>query len=106
MERSWHAGAVRELPAQTIADGIAVTSPFPEALSDITGVVDDILLVDDGAIVSAIRRAYADLGIVLEPAGAAGLAAVMANRDRFRGRLVVTVLSGGNATTDQLRQWL
>jgi threonine dehydratase len=106
MERSWHAGAVRELPAQTIADGIAVTSPFPEALSDITGVVDDILLVDDRAIISAIRRAHSDLGVVLEPAGAAGLAAVMAHRDRFRGQLVATVLSGGNATEAQLREWL
>jgi threonine dehydratase len=106
MERSWHAGTVRELPAQTIADGIAVTSPFPEALADITGVVDDILLVDDREILSAIRRAHSDLGLVLEPAGAAGLAAVMAHRDRFHGQLVGVILSGGNATAEQLRQWL
>jgi threonine dehydratase len=106
MERSWRTGNVCDLPAQTIADGIAVTSPFPEALSDITGVVDDVLLVDDDSIVGAIRRAHGDLGIVLEPAGAAGLAAVIAHREKFRGLLVATVLSGGNATPEQLARWL
>jgi threonine dehydratase len=106
MERSWRAGGVRELPANTIADGISVTSPFPEALADITGVTDEILLVDDGAIVSAIRRAYSDLGVVLEPAGAAALAAVMVHAELFRGELVAAILSGGNATAEQLRAWL
>jgi threonine dehydratase len=106
MERSWRTGNVCDLPAQTIADGIAVTSPFPEALSDITGVVDDVLLVDDDSIVGAIRRAHGDLGIVLEPAGAAGLAAVITHREKFRGLLVATVLSGGNATPEQLARWL
>jgi threonine dehydratase len=106
MERSWRTGKVCDLPAQTIADGIAVTSPFPEALSDITGVVDDVLLVDDAAIVSAIRRAHSDLGIVLEGAGAAALAAVLAEPGRFRGQLVAVILSGGNLTAEQLRAWL
>jgi threonine dehydratase len=106
MERSWRTGKVCDLPAHTIADGIAVTSPFAEALADITGVVDDVALVDDDSIIAAIRRAHADLGIVLEPAGAAALAAVMAEPGRFRGQLVAVVLSGGNATADQLRAWL
>ena len=107
MERSWRTGTLCELPeANTIADGIAVTSPFEEALSDITGVTDDVLLVDDGALVSAIRRAYFDLGVVLEPAGAAGLGAVITHPDRFRGQLVGVILSGGNATAEQMAKWL
>jgi threonine dehydratase len=106
MERSWRSGELCDLPADTIADGIAVTSPFAEALSDITGVVDDVALVDDASIVAAIRRAHADLGIVLEAAGAAALAAVISEPDRFRGQLVAVILSGGNATTEQLRAWL
>lgn len=107
MERSWRSGVLCELgEAATIADGIAVTSPFAEALSDITGVTDDVILVDDDALVAAIRRAHRDLGIVLEPAGAAALGAVMANRDRFRGQLVGVILSGGNATAEQLAKWL
>jgi len=107
MERSWRAGRVRELDrANTIADGIAVKKPFPEALEDIMDVVDDVVLVDDDAIVAAIRRAHADLGLVLEPAGAAGLAAIVSHRERFRGQLVATILSGANATAEQLRAWL
>jgi threonine dehydratase len=107
MEISWRKGRVEEIErADTIADGIAVTSPFPEALEDITGVVDDVLLVDDDLLVEAIRRAHRELGVVLEPAGAAGLAAVIAHRGKFRGLLVATVLSGGNATAEQLARWL
>jgi threonine dehydratase len=107
MEISWRKGHVEEIErADTIADGIAVTSPFPEALEDITGVVDDVLLVDDDLLVEAIRRAYRELGLVLEPAGSAGLAALIAHPEKFRGQRVATVLSGGNATAEQLARWL
>jgi threonine dehydratase len=107
MERSWRSGVLCELAeADTIADGIAVTSPFAEALSDITGVTDNVVLVDDHALVAAIRRAHRDLGIVLEPAGAAALAAVMVHPDRFRGQLAAAILSGANATAEQLNGWL
>ena len=107
MERSWRSGVLCELgEADTIADGIAVTSPFAEALSDITGVTDEVLLVDDDALVAAIRRAHLDLGIVLEPAGAAALAAVLSQPERFRGQRVAAILSGGNATAEQLKRWL
>jgi len=107
MERSLRTGRRCELSrTDTIADGIAVRSPFAEAIEDLTGVVDDVLLVDDEAIVGAIRRAHADLGLVLEPAGAAGLAAVLAHRERFGEQLVATVLTGGNATDEQVRKWI
>jgi threonine dehydratase len=106
MERSWRTGKLCDLPAHTIADGIAVTSPFAEALSDITGVIDEVVLVDDDSIVAAIRRAHGDLGVVLEPAGAAALAAVMTHPGHFRGQLAGVVLSGGNATAEQLAKWL
>jgi threonine dehydratase len=107
MERSWRAGAVRELGrTTTIADGIAVRVPFTEALADLTGQVDDILLVEDATMVAAMRQAHQELGIVLEPAGAAALAALMAYREQFRGQLVGIILSGGNLTVRQMRQWL
>jgi threonine dehydratase len=106
MERSWRTGELCDLPARTIADGIAVTSPFAEAVGDLTGVVDDVLLVEDDRLVAAIRRAHGDLGVVLEPAGAAALAAVMTHPGHFRGQLAGVVLSGGNATAEQLAEWL
>ena len=107
MERSWRAAQVQELEsANTIADGIAVRSPFQEALFDLLGVVDDILLVDDDALVAAMRLAQREIGVVLEPAGAAGLAAVLTNQQRFRGQTIGTILTGGNLTMEQMERWL
>jgi threonine dehydratase len=107
MERSWRAGAVMELERpETIADGIAVRMPFPEALADLTGLVDDILLVEDETMVTAMRQAHQEIGVVLEPSGAAGLAALLTYRERFKGQLVGTILSGGNVTAQQMRKWL
>ncbi|HEX5760719.1 MAG TPA: pyridoxal-phosphate dependent enzyme [Thermoanaerobaculia bacterium] len=107
MERSWRSGRWQETErADTIADGIAVTSPYPEALADLTGLVDDILLVDDDTILQAMRRAHRELGLVLEPSGAASLAALLAHRGRFEGQLVGAVLSGGNVTVEQMKRWL
>jgi threonine dehydratase len=53
-----------------------------------------------------MRQAHQELGIVLEPSGAAAMAALVAYRERFRGQLVGTILSGGNITGQQMRQWL
>lgn len=107
MERSWRSGRLQELRnVDTIADGLAVTAPYPEAVSDLTGLVDDIVLVKDTAILQAMRSAHQDLGIVLEPSGAASLAGLMTYRDRFQGQLVAVILSGGNLTVEQIGQWL
>ena len=57
-------------------------------------------------IIAAMRLAFARLGLVVEPAGAVGLAALLAGREEFRGRDVATVLCGGNLTADQARAWL
>jgi threonine dehydratase len=90
----------------TIADGIAVRVPVVEALSDLAGVVDDVLLVDDETMVEAMRLLFWRMGLVVEPAGAAGLAALLAHRERFAGALVATPLCGGNLTGQQTRRWL
>jgi threonine dehydratase len=107
MERSWREGRVVELPRiETIADGIGVRVPIPEAVADMGGLVDDVLLVEDSAILEAMRLAHRHLGVVLEPAGAAGLAGLFAQRERFAGQTVGTVLCGGNLTPEQMRTWL
>lgn len=107
MERSWRRGEVLELGrAHTIADGIAIRMPFAEALSDLQGSVDDFVLVEDDEIITAMRVAHEELGAVLEPAGAAGLAAVVAHRERFAGLSVATILTGGNITPAQMQRWL
>lgn len=107
MERSWRAGQVQTLDrADTIADGIAVRVPCAEAVADMLGLVDDMLLVEDDQMVRAMRLAAHELGIVLEPSGAAGLAALLAHATVFRARSVATILTGGNLTAGQMAQWL
>jgi threonine dehydratase len=106
MERSWRSRKVVSAPCDaTIAAGIVVGTPFEEAVTDLTGLIDDVLLVPDSSLITAMRLAHKELGVVLEPAGAAGLAALLDHREQFRGRLVATVLTGGNVSPNNLTEW-
>jgi threonine dehydratase len=99
--------AVIEHPrVDTIADGIAIRVPIPEAVADMHGLVDDVVTVSDAQIVQAMRLVHEHAGLVLEPAGAAGVAALLADRERFAGRHVACVLCGGNLTPEDARRWL
>ena len=107
MEKSWRSGRIVEAPSMsTIADGIGVRIPVPEAVEDMRNTVDDVLLVDDARIVAAMRLICAHAGLIIEPAGAAGVAALMAHREKFAGQRVATVLCGGNVTGAQIKDWL
>ena len=82
MALSLQAGTVQcTETADTIADGIAVRVPVPEALDDLASVVDDVVLIEDEAMVEAMRLVLKCHGLVLEPAGAVGVAAAMVFRD-------------------------
>jgi threonine dehydratase len=106
MERSWRGQRVVSAPCgDTIAAGIAVGTPFAEAVEDLTGLIDDVLLVPDSTLINAMRLAHRELGLVLEPAGAAGLAALLDHGEQFRGRLVATVLTGGNVSPANMKEW-
>jgi threonine dehydratase len=80
----------------TIADGIAVKSPGTLTLPIVKTKVSDILLVDEGAIEQAIVMLLEIEKTLAEGAAAACLAAVLTHRERFLGRRVGLVLSGGN----------
>ena len=106
MERSWRTGTVVVTDtAETIADGIAARVPVPLALDEMALTVDDMILVDDDAIREAMKLLFDELGLVLEPSGAAGVAAIIAHRAQLQGQLVATILCGGNAL-DEHRRWL
>jgi threonine dehydratase len=90
----------------TIADGIAIREPIAEAVADLRDVVHDIWCVDDAAIRAAMQAAWQSGGLVVEPAGAAGLAAVREQGAALAGQRVATVLCGGNCTDAQVREWL
>ncbi len=90
--------------ADTIADGVAVRIPVPEALSMLRGRFDSVMSVTEDDILKAMRLVLQNLGIVVEPAGALGIAALLANRDRFLGQKVGTVLCGANVTEGMLKR--
>lgn len=107
LERSWRAGTVVTTDqATTIADGIAAREPVPEVIGDLRATVDEVLLVDDDTLVRAMRLVFDSLGIIVEPAGIAGLAALLEYPERFRGAYVATPLCGGNVTAEQGARWL
>jgi threonine dehydratase len=90
----------------TIADGIGVRIPIAECVRDMEGVVDEGILVKDASLIEAMRLAHEHLGLVLEPSGAAGLAATLENQERFANQTVAAVLCGGNLTAEQMKLWL
>jgi threonine dehydratase len=80
----------------TIAEGIAVEKVGRLPLSIVRDAVRDVLLVSEPAIEGAIAYLLEDEKLVAEGAGAAGVAAVRSNVERFRGKRVGTLLCGGN----------
>jgi threonine dehydratase len=88
---------VREIiPSHTIADGIAVGRVGEKTFETMLRNVDDMILVDEGPIAMAILLFLERKKLVVEGAGAVPLAALMENRERFRGKRIVLVISGGN----------
>jgi len=107
MANSLRLGVAESTPSiATIADGIGVRVPVPKALADLAGVVDDVVLVTDQAMIEAMQLVFRLHGLVIEPAGVAGIAAARTFPDRFRGGLLATPLCGGNLTGEQIQQWL
>ena len=82
--------------AMTLADGMAVRVPVPEALEVIWRGAARIVEVTDDQVEAAMRHYFTDTHNVAEGAGAAPLAAVLADADRVRGRRIGVILSGGN----------
>jgi threonine dehydratase len=107
MALSYKAGEVistRE--ARTIADGIAVRIPVPSAIEWLADTIDDVVLVDDDQLLDAMRFAHETWNRIVEPAGAAGLAAVLAQASALNGRRMATMLCGANLTDQQISAWL
>jgi threonine dehydratase len=90
----------------TISDGIAVRNPIPEVLNDMKGTVDKVIEVDDETTIEAMRLLHKHLGIVAEPSGAVGLAAILSNSEFFKGKLVSIIVCGGNMSEEQISQYL
>lgn len=98
MARSLASGRVERVPVVggVFLDAIGAPSVGRHTLAALTRHEVHPLTVTDEEARVAMRTAFATLKLVVEPGGAAGLAAVLAQRERFAGQTVVVVASGGN----------
>ena len=92
MYLSWREGRPVDAPADTIANALAVARPVPESVARIRPLIDDFLVVDDADMVDAMRIAAQTVGVLLEPAGAAGIAAI--RRHGLEGEQMAALLTG------------
>jgi threonine dehydratase len=107
MHDSWKAHRIIEYPtAKTIADGIAVRIPIPEAVSDMNNIVDDVYLINESSIITAMKLLHEHERLLVEPAGAVGLAALVEHPTLSTFRRIATIVCGNNITHDQQRSHL
>jgi len=92
-------GETRICDGDTLAEGIAVKVPGKLTSQVVRALVDDILLVGERDLEHAVSLLLTIEKTVVEGAGAAGLAALLANPRRFRGQKIGLVLCGGNIDT-------
>jgi threonine dehydratase len=101
-QRSWQARALLTAENATIAEGLATRTSFELPQQILWAKLDDFVLVSDEALLSATRAMIEKTRNLVEPAGAAALAAVLSGPGRFAGRNVAVVCSGGNISPAQL----
>ncbi|WP_038211474.1 threonine dehydratase [Xenophilus azovorans] len=104
---SWRAGHAVEAPVSTVlADGMACRTPVPESLEVLRREADDVVAVTDEEVAAAMRLLYRATHNLAEGAGAAALAAAMQQRERWAGRRVGVMLTGGNVDAPLFAQVL
>jgi threonine dehydratase len=81
---------------RTSADGIAVAEPFAESVAGMLEYVDDMVLVSERSLRDAARMVADELSLLVEPAGVAGVAAMLADPGAYAGAHVFTPLCGGH----------
>lgn len=99
-------GTDRPIGGFTLAEGIAVREPGEMTRAVLTDILDDVLLVDERQIERALNLFISHLRVLPEGAGAAGLAGLLAAPERFAGKRVGLVLTGGNVDTRLLSSLL
>jgi threonine dehydratase len=98
MVESFHARRAIERPIDTIADGLVCRVPARLALDILLEHIDDAMTVTDEEILAAVRMMILGAQLLVEPAGAAGLAAAL--KDDLRGKTVVVIATGANLTAE------
>jgi threonine dehydratase len=104
--RSYAAGAVVEAPCTTLAAGLATSHPGHLSLAVIRDHVDDLVVVPDGALGDQVVRTLEETGVLIEPASAAPFVLLRRAAERFDGRRVAVIQTGGNVGRVELRAFL
>jgi threonine dehydratase len=102
--RSWQARSLVEDTTSTFAEGLATRAAFELPQRILWELLDDFVLVSEDALKVATRVMIEKTRNLVEPAGAAALAAVLGTPERFAGRKVAVVCSGGNISPAQLAE--
>jgi threonine dehydratase len=100
--RSWRARSLVEDTMGTSAEGLATRTAFELPQRILWELLDGFVLVSEDALKAATRMMIEKTRNLVEPAGAAALAAVLDTPERFAGRNVAVVCSGGNISPAQL----
>ncbi len=87
---------IDKIPLTTLADGIAIGQVSRRTLEIINTYIDDMITVSEDSIAMAILLFLERKKLVVEGAGAVPLAALIENRERFKGKTVALIVSGGN----------
>jgi threonine dehydratase len=102
---SLKSGNIEKAPyVSTIADGL-LTALGDKTLPILREHVREVLLVNDAEILAALRLVYERMKIVVEPSCVVPLAAVLRYPDRFAGKRVGLILTGGNVDLGKLGEW-
>ncbi|MEM9724587.1 MAG: threonine/serine dehydratase [Pseudomonadota bacterium] len=94
-----------ETPPETVADALKATlseRTFRIAQAHLT----EIVTVEDREILAALRMIWRELKVLIEPSCAAPLAAILKRRERFAGRHIGVILTGGNLDLSAMPRWL
>jgi threonine dehydratase len=102
-QRSWTSGEMLEAEMKTFAEGVATRVPFANTQAIMKRYLDDFILVDDVDIKRAIVTLLEHTHNIAEGAGAISTAAAIQNRERFAGKKIVLVMSGGNLSVEKLK---
>jgi threonine dehydratase len=100
MVESFHARKAIERPAQTIADGLICRVPAQLALDTLVQHVDDAITVSDEELIAAARQMVLAAHVLVEPSGAASLAAALRYRGEVQGKTIVLIATGSNVTEE------
>ena len=107
MRASLDAGSPQQIQVKTIADGLAAPVVGANTLQAVQQHVEDVVLVSDDEIIAAMRDLISTAKLVVEPAAAAGVAALLTGKIKLdRGARVAAIIRGGNVDLERLKTLL